>query len=213
MILILHLFVALYSTSTIRLSRISQIRLIERFADLALRFEENSSNFEKMVKLEVVGDYDEVKVKGSWDQWQEEILLKKEGELFTIDIELSPGPSEFKFICDGEWRTFDDFDKTANVDGIENNVLLVEEPVRKVVNDVEDKTHEKLEASVEELIGQFDAIEVNAVTLEKQDSLLADKYRLNLTQTGAKEDLSNISKEGEKEGKSKKSRWRKIFHK
>lgn len=72
-----------------------------------------------------------VAIKGSWDGWKNEILLKKMKNNFTgfmeyyVNLKIAPGEYEFKFYVDGHWVTNPNYPTTRNKEGIENNYLIV----------------------------------------------------------------------------------------
>mmetsp|Transcript_9134 Transcript_9134/g.8056 ORF Transcript_9134/g.8056 Transcript_9134/m.8056 type:complete len:114 (-) Transcript_9134:228-569(-) len=72
-----------------------------------------------------------VSIKGSWDGWTEEIMLKKVKNNFSgflefyVTLKIVAGNYQFKFIVDGNWLTSPAFPTTKNENGIENNVLTI----------------------------------------------------------------------------------------
>lgn len=49
----------------------------------------------------------EVKISGSWDHWHERSALKREGDLWVLDVrplKLARGRYEYKFVVDGQWE-------------------------------------------------------------------------------------------------------------
>lgn len=72
-----------------------------------------------------------VAIRGSWDNWTDDIMLKKvknnySGLLeFYVNLKIEPGEYQFKFIVDGVWITGTSFPVIKNADGVENNQLSV----------------------------------------------------------------------------------------
>ena len=71
-----------------------------------------------------------VAIQGSWDNWKEQIALKKvktgqSDRNFYVTLKICPGNYQFKFIVDGEWRTSLAYPIVDHKDGIKNNLLTV----------------------------------------------------------------------------------------
>lgn len=72
-----------------------------------------------------------VSIKGSWDDWQEGVALKKYKNNFTgfnefyVTLKLSPGTYQFKFVVDGSWVTSPTYPRITSGEEYENNVLNV----------------------------------------------------------------------------------------
>jgi len=72
-----------------------------------------------------------VAIKGSWDNWKQEIMLKKVKNNFSgfmefyVTLKIAPGSYEFKFIVDGHWLTSPNYPIVKGSNNIENNLLFV----------------------------------------------------------------------------------------
>jgi len=67
----------------------------------------------------------EVRVRGSWDLWKDDIALEPcGGGEFRAMLVLPPGEYEFKFIVDGKWTTSQDYEKSKCVN--KNNIQQVQ---------------------------------------------------------------------------------------
>lgn len=72
-----------------------------------------------------------VTIKGSWDDWHEQIALKRSKNNFTgfyefyVTMKLAPGTYEFKFMVDSRWTTNLAYPTVTNKQGYLNNVLSV----------------------------------------------------------------------------------------
>lgn len=67
----------------------------------------------------------EVRVRGSWDLWKDDIALEPcGGGEFRAMLVLPPGEYEFKFIVDGRWTTSQDYEKSKCVN--KNNIQQVQ---------------------------------------------------------------------------------------
>lgn len=70
-----------------------------------------------------------VAVRGSWDHWKEEIVLKKSKSTgspeFYVTIKIAPGNYQFKFIVDGNYVLVDGYPTVKAPNGAENNMLAV----------------------------------------------------------------------------------------
>lgn len=72
-----------------------------------------------------------VAIRGSWDNWKQEIMLKKVKNNFSgfmefyVTLKIAPGDYEFKFIVDGHWVTNPNYPTIKSSDGNENNLLFV----------------------------------------------------------------------------------------
>ena len=179
-----------------------------------------------MVEFNILAtNFTSVKVKGSWDEWKNEVELTKSNDRFVATVDIKPGHYEFKFIVDGEWKTVEDYAKTFR-SGFENNVLTVEEEEPKKTEVVMplpiaaeslpiaaelQQLSEKRYSSVDHLINQFDGIKLNPPVLEKQDSLLTNKepYPL-LIKDGTNQESQKVTQEKE-QSKPKKKRWSRFF--
>ena len=71
-----------------------------------------------------------VAIKGSWDNWKDQIALKKvknnqNNYSFYVTLKISPGNYQFKFIVDGAWTCSPAYPKVKVNKEIENNVLNI----------------------------------------------------------------------------------------
>lgn len=70
-----------------------------------------------------------VAMKGSWDNWKEEIVLKRvvknNSAEFYVTMKISPGNYQFKFIVDGTWIVHPGYPVIKNPDRSENNELII----------------------------------------------------------------------------------------
>lgn len=72
-----------------------------------------------------------VAMKGSWDNWKEEIVLKRtvrkkdSSPQFYVTMKIAPGSYQFKFIVDGTWVVNPAYPIIKNHDQSENNLLNV----------------------------------------------------------------------------------------
>ena len=70
-------------------------------------------------------------IKGSWDNWTEEIALKRVKNNFTgffefyVTIKIAPGNYQFKFLVDGNWVTSTSYPIVDTADNYQNNLLTV----------------------------------------------------------------------------------------
>ncbi len=74
-----------------------------------------------------------VVMKGSWDEWNNEIVLDKNGDQFSTDLALNSGEFIFKFIIDGNWTTVDDYEHSTTSDGFVNNRIVIKEPLESTL--------------------------------------------------------------------------------
>jgi len=79
----------------------------------------------KMYVFKIKTDVENVKIKGSWNNWkEEEMKLSKDG-YFTKRKKLSPGIYEFGYLVDGEWIIDDNCEHISSPFGGKNSVLEV----------------------------------------------------------------------------------------
>lgn len=71
-------------------------------------------------------DAKEVKIKGSWNDWQEEEMKKNKQGLFSKTKRLKPGTYEFGYVVDGVWMSDESLPQTPSPFGSTNAVLKVE---------------------------------------------------------------------------------------
>ena len=70
-------------------------------------------------------------IKGSWDNWKEEIALKRVKNNFTgfsefyVTMKIAPGNYQFKFLVDGEWVASSSYPIVETGDNHQNNILTV----------------------------------------------------------------------------------------
>ncbi|SMC09674.1 glycogen-binding domain-containing protein [Nitratiruptor tergarcus] len=67
----------------------------------------------------------EVKIKGSWNDWKAEPMMRKDG-VFTKTKRLKPGTYEFGYEVDGRWLADETLPTTPSPYGSLNSVLKVE---------------------------------------------------------------------------------------
>ncbi len=70
-----------------------------------------------------------VAIKGSWDNWTEQISLKRikknNDHNFYVTLQINPGNYQFKFIVDGNWTINPAFPVVKTKDDHENNILNI----------------------------------------------------------------------------------------
>ena len=70
-----------------------------------------------------------VAIKGSWDNWKEQIALKRvknnHDHNFYVTLKIAPGNYQFKFIVDGEWKLNPAYPMIKTKDDHKNNVLSI----------------------------------------------------------------------------------------
>lgn len=85
----------------------------------------------KQVRVTYPFDANWVSLKGSWDDWSNEIPLKKIKNNITghyefyVKLRVAPGVYEYKFLVNGQWMIDPSRKNTRNSYGKENNVLNV----------------------------------------------------------------------------------------
>lgn len=72
------------------------------------------------------GEVQEVYVTGTFDAWGKSTQLFKEEDAFVARVELPVEKTQYKFVVDGEW-VIDPNARKEFEDGIENNILIVED--------------------------------------------------------------------------------------
>lgn len=88
-------------------------------------------NLQKMIKITYPFNANWVNLKGSWDDWAQEIPLKKFKNNITghnefyVKIRLSKGVYEYKFLVDGQWMIDPTKLTVKKPDGYENNIIEV----------------------------------------------------------------------------------------
>jgi len=84
----------------------------------------------KIMKITYESPANWVTMKGSWDNWKEEIVLKKVKRLndsyeFYVTLKIAPGNYQFKFLADGHWVISNQYPVAEGPDNIINNLLVV----------------------------------------------------------------------------------------
>jgi len=79
----------------------------------------------------------EVLLTGSFSNWRESVMLRKDGEEMTAVLRLAPGSYEYKFIVDNQWRYDGNQAVVKGCNGNINNVIHVQAPQAKDTADPE----------------------------------------------------------------------------
>ncbi len=79
----------------------------------------------KSVTFIYEGDADEVILKGSWNDWQEEPMKRNKKGEFTKTKRLKPGTYQFGYLVDGRWEVDQTLPTTPSPFGTMNNILKV----------------------------------------------------------------------------------------
>jgi len=89
------------------------------------------SNY-KIMNINYTSSASWVAIKGSWDNWKEQIALKRvksgqDSANFYVALKIAPGNYQFKFIVDGQWTLSPDYPILKNKDDplIVNNLLNI----------------------------------------------------------------------------------------
>lgn len=95
-----------------------------------IKNQKNPDTQYKIIKLIYPAPAVWVAVKGSWDNWNKQIVLKKvknfEGEFeFYVTLKIAPGNYQFKFISDGAWNLSSYYPVAEPQGEIVNNLLIV----------------------------------------------------------------------------------------
>lgn len=83
-----------------------------------------------MVRFEFVhSDANSVQLAGSFNSWQPQTMRKQQNPdkaLFTLELDLSPGDYEYKFVVDGNWEHDPDQECRENEVGSWNNFVSID---------------------------------------------------------------------------------------
>jgi len=104
----------------------------------------------------------EVLLTGSFSNWRESVVLRRDGDEMTAVLRLAPGSYDYKFIVDNQWRYDGNQPVVKGRNGNINNVIHVEAPPEQA------KEASDPEAPVVEEITQY------GTTIETEDDLAKD---------------------------------------
>ncbi|EGR34137.1 kelch motif family protein, putative, partial [Ichthyophthirius multifiliis] len=110
----------------------------------------------------------DIKLIGSWDNWQKEIAMEKEYNLHSkqyesiAKVKLQPGRYEFKFLCDGYFQHDPEKKYIKNEFGTNNNIIFVEQNTVDYTKFAW-KTHQFSHSSWEKVTGYIQGHSMNKV--------------------------------------------------
>lgn len=114
----------------------------------------------------------EVLLTGSFSNWRESVMLRKDGEEMTAVLRLAPGSYEYKFIVDNQWRYDGNQPVVKGRNGNINNVIQVLAPQAKEAADTE--------TPVMEEVTQYGTAIETGEDLAKEPPLLPPQLQISL---------------------------------